>query len=315
MIQKRTIGIIGVGHVGMAAAYAMFLKQTAGELILIDQDGYRAEGEAMDLMHGQPYVGNISVRAGEYPDLSNAQVVVIAAGASQRPGETRIDLLNRNVAVLREITVQLDRHAPDAVIIAASNPVDIISYAVQALSNRPSRRIIGTGTMLDTARFRSLLGGHYGVDPRSVHAYIVGEHGDTEVPVWSSALIGSLPILDNTVLGRAFDAEAMRRLFEHVRDAAYDIIDRKGYTNSAIGIVIARLVEAVIDDQKRVFTVSSRLDGEYEQSDVCLSLPCVVGLDGVEARILPRLDETETNGLEASARFLRSNIADIADAL
>lgn len=315
MIQKRTIGIIGVGHVGMAAAYAMFLKQIAGELILIDQDGYRAEGEAMDLMHGQPYVGNISVRAGGYPDLSNAQVVVIAAGASQRPGETRIDLLNRNVAVLREITAQLDRHAPDAVIIAASNPVDIISYTIQALSNRPSRRIIGTGTMLDTARFRSLLGGHYGVDPRSVHAYIIGEHGDTEVPVWSGALIGSLPILDNTVLGRAFDAGAMSRLFERVRDAAYDIIDRKGYTSSAIGIVIAKLVEAVIDDQKRVFTVSSRLDGEYGQSDVCLSLPCVVGLDGVEARILPRLDKTETQALEASARFLRSNLADIADAL
>ena len=159
----------------------MFLRQTAGELILVDKDSYRAEGEAMDLMHGQPYVGNISVRAGDYPDLGKAQVVVIAAGAAQRPGEKRTDLLNRNVDIFRKIVSQLDRHAPNAVIIVASNPVDILSYAIHELSARPSQQIIGTGTMLDTARFRSLLGSYYGVDPGSVHAYIIGEHGDPPV--------------------------------------------------------------------------------------------------------------------------------------
>ena len=307
MIQKRTVGIVGAGNVGIAAAYAMFLRQTAGELILVDKDRYRAEGESMDLMHGQPYVGNISVRAGDYPDLGKAQVVVIAAGTAQQPGEKRTDLLNRNVDVFRKIVSQLDRYAPNAVIIAASNPVDILSYAIQELSDRPSQQIIGTGTMLDTARFRSLLGSHYGVDPGSVHAYIIGEHGDTEVPLWSSALIGSLSILDTAVLGKEFDSAMMNRLFERVRDAAYDIIDRKGYTNTAIGIVITRLVEAVIEDQKRVLTVSSRLAGEYGQTDVCLSLPCVIGLNGVESKILPRLNDVELKGLEASAEFLRHN--------
>jgi L-lactate dehydrogenase len=306
---------VGAGNVGVAAAYALFLRQAAGELIVVDKDSYRAEGEAMDLMHGQPFVGNISVRAGDYPDLGKAQVVVIAAGAAQRPGEKRTDLLNRNVDIFRKIVSQLDRYAPNAVIIVASNPVDILSYAIQELSDRPSQQIIGTGTMLDTARFRSSLGSYYGVDPGSVHAYIIGEHGDTEVPLWSSALIGSLSILDTAVLGKEFDSGMMDHLFERVRDAAYDIIDRKGYTNTAIGIVIARLVEAVIEDQKRVLTVSSRLAGEYGQTDVCLSLPCVVGLNGVESKILPRLNDVELKGLEESAEFLRHNLDDITDSL
>lgn len=267
----------------------------------------------MDLMHGQPYVGNISIQAGDYPDLERAQVVVIAAGAAQHPGETRIDLLNRNASVLRQITQNLDRYAPNAVIVVASNPVDILSHSIQLSSSRPHRRIIGTGTMLDTARFRSLLGTHYGVDPRSVHAYIIGEHGDTEVPLWSSAHIGSLSIFDNTVLGKTFDPSVMNHLFERVRDAAYDIIDRKGYTNTAIGIVIAKLVEAVLNDQKSVLTVSSRLNGEYGQTNVCLSLPSVVGLDGIEAKILPNLNDLEIRRLEESAEFLRHGFEELSD--
>ena len=312
MIQKRTVGIVGTGNVGMAAAYAMFIRQTAGELILVDKDSRRAEGEAMDLMHGQPYIGNISVRAGDYPDLEKAQVIVIAAGVAQRSGEKRTDLITRNINIFREITNQLDKYANNAIIIVASNPVDILSYAVQELSTRPNQKVIGTGTMLDTARFRSLLGNNYGVDPRSVHAYIIGEHGDTEVPLWSSALIGGLPVQDNVILGRAFDNVKMERLFKRVRDAAYDIIDRKGYTNSAIGIVISDLVHAIIEDQKRVLTVSSRLNGEYGQRDMCFSIPCVVGLNGVEEKILPKLNAVELKGLEESAGFLRQNIDRLA---
>ena len=314
MIQKRSVAMVGAGNVGMAAVYAMFIKQTAGELILIDKDNYRAEGEAMDLMHGQSFTGNITVRAGDYPDLENTQVVVIAAGATQRPGEKRTDLLSRNVEIFGKIAAQLDRYAPHAVIVVASNPVDTLSYVFQELSARPKQQVIGTGTMLDTARFRSLLGRHYNVDPSSVHAYIVGEHGDSEVPLWSSAQIGSLSILDAKVLGKAFDATVMQGLFEAVRDAAYDIIDRKGYTNTAIGIVIARLVEAIVQDQKRVLTVSVRLTGEYGQKRVCLSLPCVVGLGGVEAILLPTLSAVEQEGIVASAAFLRSNLDEIADA-
>lgn len=315
LIQKRSVAIVGAGNVGVAAAYAMFIKQTAGELILVDQDSYRAEGEAMDLMHGQPYTGNISVRAGDYRDLGNTQVVVIAAGAAQRPGEKRTDLLFRNVEIFGKIAAQLDRHAPHAVIVVASNPVDTLSYVFQELSARPNQQVIGTGTMLDTARFRALLGRHYHVDPRSVHAYIVGEHGDSEVPLWSSAQIGSLSILDTPVLGKAFDTELMQALFERVRDAAYEIIDRKGYTNTAIGVVIARLVEAIIEDQKRVLTVSVRLTGQYGQDRVCLSLPSVVGLAGVEAILLPTLNADEQKGIVASATFLRSTLDAVAEAV
>lgn len=312
MIQKRVIGIIGTGNVGIAAAYALFLNKVAGEIILIDKDARRAEGEAMDLVHGQPYVGNISVRSGDYADLENAQVVVVCAGVSQRPGENRLDLLNRNAVVLKQIAAQLDRHAPDAVLIVASNPVDILTYVLGQLSQRPGHRIVGTGTMLDTGRFRALLGRHYNVDPRSVHAYIVGEHGDSEIPLWSGADIGGVAMEDNVLLGRPFEKEPMARLFEKVRDAAYQIIDRKGYTNTAIGAVIARLSEAILEDQKSVFTVSTRLSGEYGLEGLCLSIPCVVGLDGVEAKILPELNNEEFNGLQRSARIIKESIGSLS---
>ena len=308
MIQKRTIGVIGVGNVGMAAAYALFLNRTAEEIILVDINMRRAEGEAMDMMHGQAYVGHIAVRAGGYADLAAAQIVIIAAGVGQRPGESRLDLLNRNADVLGQIAAQLDRHAPDAVLLIASNPVDILTYMMHHLSDRPSHRIIGTGTMLDTGRFRALLGKYYQVDPRSVHAYIVGEHGDSEVPLWSKVLIGGIPIMDNTVLGQRFDADRMHHIFQQVRDAAYDIIDRKGYTNTAIGAVLARLSEAVLEDQKSILTVSTAMTGEYGLNRVCLSVPCVIGFQGIEAKLTPDLTEEELHGIRASARRLKQNI-------
>ena len=308
MIQKRTIGVIGVGNVGMAAAYALFLNRSAEEIILVDKDMRRAEGEAMDMMHGQAYVGHIAVHAGGYPDLAAAQIVIIAAGVAQRPGESRLDLLNRNADVLGQIAAQLDRNAPDAVLLIASNPVDILTYMMHHLSVRPSHRIIGTGTMLDTGRFRALLGKHYQVDPRSVHAYIVGEHGHSEVPLWSKAMIGGISIKDNTVLGHRFDADQMNDIFRKVRDAAYDIIDRKNYTNTGIGAVLARLSEAVLEDQKSILTVSAAMAGEYGLNRVCLSIPCVIGFQGIEARLTPDLTEEELLGIQASARRLKQNI-------
>ena len=226
MIQKRTIGIVGTGNVGVAAAYAIFLRGLASEIILIDKNLKKAEGEAMDLMHGQAFLESITVRAGNYRDLSSAQVVVITAGVAQKPGETRLDLLNRNAAVFRDIVTELDQHTPRSVLVIASNPVDILTYVTQKISRRDPLRVIGTGTLLDTGRFRALLGRHYGVDPRSVHAYILGEHGDTEVPAWSTANIGGVRLVDHTVLGKSFQAEEMNRLFKQVRDAAYEIIDR-----------------------------------------------------------------------------------------
>ena len=311
MIQKRTIGIVGTGNVGVAAAYAVFTRSLASEIILIDKDTRRAEGEAMDLMHGQAFSESITVRAGDYPDLSAAQLVVITAGVAQKPGETRLDLLNRNATVFGEIVEELDRHTPRSVLVIASNPVDILTYVTQKMSLRDPDRIIGTGTMLDTGRFRALLGNHYGVDPRSVHAYILGEHGDTEVPVWSTANIGGVSLAENTVLGKSFDSGAMNLLFEQVRDAAYEIIDRKGYTNTAIGMAIVRLAEAVLEDQKSVLPVSRMLRGEYGLTDVCLSVPSVIGINGVKEAILPELSEMELKALHHSASVLKSNVAEM----
>ena len=220
-------------------------------------------------------------------------------------------MLNRNAAVFREIVGELDQHSPRSVLVIASNPVDILTYVTQKISRRDPSRVIGTGTMLDTGRFRALLGRHYGIDPRSVHAYILGEHGDTEVPAWSIANIGGVRLVENTVLGKTFQAEDMNRLFEQVRDAAYDIIDRKGYTNSAIGMAIVRLVEAVLEDQKSVLPVSRMLNGEYGIEDVCLSIPSVIGIDGLEDAILPALSDAELDALRHSAQTLRERIKGI----
>lgn len=297
-----------MGNVGVAAAYALFHRRLATDIVLLDKDHHRAEGEAMDLMHGQALVGRVTVRAGSYEDLADAQVVLITAGAHQHPGETRLDLLHRNTEILRQIASGLDRHAPGAILIVATNPVDILTYILQELSDRPDGRVIGTGTVLDTARFRSLLAEHYGVDPRSVHGYILGEHGDSEVPLWSTAEIGGLPLVDRTVLGRAFDRPAMDALFDRVRRAAYEIIDCKGYTNLAIGVVLAHLVEAVLGDQKSVLPVSVRLQGEYGIDGICLSIPCVIGIGGVEGRVLPDLTPEELAGLRRSAAVLKERL-------
>jgi L-lactate dehydrogenase len=313
-IQRRTVGIVGMGNVGAAASYALFNQRIASELVLLDLDPDRAEGEAMDLMHGQTLVGSMTAHAATdgYADLAGAQVIVVSAGAGQQsPDESRLELLERNAEIFGEIVAALDEHAPSAILIVATNPVDPLTYVAQEESDRPPERIIGTGTQLDTARFRALLGQHYGVDPRSVHAYILGEHGDSEVPIWSQATIGGRPLARGEVLGTPFDREAMQALFEDARDAAYEIIRRKGHTDSAIGTVIARLVRAILDDEKSVLPVSMRPDEAYGMADVCLSLPYVIGRGGVEGRVLPDLAEEEARDLRASADVLRESLREL----
>ncbi|SHG43265.1 L-lactate dehydrogenase [Fodinibius roseus] len=312
MIQKRSIAIIGTGNVGVAAAYALFNQRIASEIILVDLNKERAEGEAMDLMHGQLLVGNVNVRAGSYEDLKNTQVVVVTAGVGQSsPDESRLELLNRNAAVYEDIISRLDQHAPNAILIIATNPVDILTYVSQQLSKRAPHRIIGTGTLLDTARFRALLGRYYDVDPRSVHAYILGEHGDSEVPIWSQANIGGKPIQHNTILGKPFNRKALDKLFEESKNAAYEIIKRKGFTNSAIGVVIARIVEGILEDEKSVIPVTVCWEGEYGISDVCMSLPSSVGLAGINHRMTPDLNDEEVDGLKNSAAVLQDSLEGI----
>lgn len=305
------VGIIGTGNVGVAAAYAMFLQGTCSEIVLLDLDRQRAGGEALDLMHGQAYTGRITVRSGDYDDLAGCQVVIITAGAAQKPGETRLDLLNRNAAIFGDIARQLDRHVPGALLIIASNPVDILTWVMQELSARPNERIIGTGTMLDTSRFRSLLGAHYEVDPRSVHGYILGEHGDSEFAAWSTVTIGGKHALGAEVLGKPWDPDAMQALFVNVRDAAYQIIAAKGYTNLAIGLVISRLVEIILEDRRSVQPVSVRLDGQFGLADICLSVPCRIGQGGVEMVVSLPLTGEEQAALEHSAGIVGQNIEGI----
>jgi len=312
MIQKRSVAIIGTGNVGVAAAYALFNQRIASEIILVDLNKERAEGEAMDLMHGQLLVGNVKVRAGTYKDLKDTQVVVVTAGVGQKSSdESRLELLNRNAAVFKNIISELDKYAPNAILIIATNPVDILTYVSQRLSKRNPQRIIGTGTLLDTARFRSLLGRYYDVDPRSVHAYILGEHGDSEVPIWSQANIGGKPIVHNTIMDKPYNREALKQLYAESKNAAYEIIKRKGFTNSAIGVVIARIVEGILKDEKSVIPVSVYWDNHYGIKDVCMSIQSVVGIEGVKHCVTPELNDDEIAGLENSAAILKENFEGI----
>lgn len=301
----QRVGIIGAGHVGMAAAFALFVQKNCSEIVLVDVDKERTDGEARDLMHGQSYVGRIVVEAGDYADLAGCQIVVVTAGTSQKPGESRLDLLARNAEIFRSIADELDKHAPEAVIIVASNPVDILTYIMQKMSARPHHKVLGTGTMLDTSRFRSLLGQYYEVNPRSVHGYILGEHGDSEFAAWSTLTIGGKSPVRSTVLGKPWNNADMDDLVERVRNAAYEIIDTKGYTNWAIGLVISTLVSTILDNRRSIEPVSSLLTGEYGLNNVCLSVPTLIGADGVHRLIRLNLEERELAALENSANLLK----------
>ena len=308
-MKMNKIGIIGTGFVGMAAAYSLFQLKLANHIVLVDKNHDRAQGEALDLMHGQPLVGRCEVTAGDFSSLKGAGIIVISAGVSQSsPDESRLHLLQRNIKVFEAIAKELDHHAPEAMLLIASNPVDILTYAMQSLSQRTNNLIIGTGTLLDTSRFRTLLADYYDVSPQSVQAYILGEHGDTEIPVWSSASVAGLWIKDNTINGREYDQNAMAEIVTKVRKAAYEIIANKGYTNWAIGLVIAYIIRTVRDNQRNVMPVTVRLNGEYGINDNCLSLPTVIGSDGVESIITPKLDEEEMAGIQHSANALKASM-------
>jgi|TARA_B100000953_G_scaffold225806_1_gene187321 L-lactate dehydrogenase len=308
-MNMNKIGIIGTGFVGMAAAYSLFQLKLSNQIVLVDKNHDRAQGEALDLMHGQPLVGRCQVTAGDFSSLKGAGIIVICAGVSQSsPDESRLHLLQRNIKVFEAIAKELDHHAPEAMLLIASNPVDILTYAMQSLSQRTNNLIIGTGTLLDTSRFRTLLADYYDVSPQSVQAYILGEHGDTEIPVWSSASVAGLWIKDNTINGREYDQNAMAEIVTKVRKAAYEIIANKGYTNWAIGLVIAYIIRTVRDNQRNVMPVTVRLNGEYGINDNCLSLPTVIGSDGVESIITPKLDEEEMAGIQHSANALKASM-------
>jgi L-lactate dehydrogenase len=301
------VGIVGAGMVGSAAAFALALSGGASEVVLVDRNEARALAEAEDVSHAIPFARPVLVRAGGYADLKGAGLVILAAGVSQQPGESRLALLERNAEVFREVVGEVTRAAPDALLLVATNPVDIMTDVATRLSGLPPPRVIGSGTILDTARFRALLGRHLGVSPHSVHAYVLGEHGDSEVLGWSEARAGSVPIRDFAAQVGAPITEAVReRIDDGVRRAAYRIIEGKGGTWHGIGAGLARIVRAVAGDEQAVLSVSMLTPEVEGVRDVALSLPRVVGRDGIAADLTPDLDGPERAALRASAEILKS---------
>jgi L-lactate dehydrogenase len=307
--HSTKVAVVGVGNVGATFAYALLLSGLAAEIVLIDANHAKAEGEAMDLNHAVPFSHPTRVWAGEMAECAGAAVVVLAAGAGQKPGETRLDLVHKNADIWRDIVPQIAKHNPDGILLIATNPVDVLTYVALKLSGFPPSRVIGSGTILDTARFRYLLSQHFGVDARSVHAFIIGEHGDSEVPVWSSANIAGMRLPEFCrAHGISYDAEEMNKIFLQTRDAAYHIIQRKGATFYAVAAGLMRITQAILRNQSTVLSVSSLIQDFHNLRDVCFSLPTVVDRGGVEKVLRLELDATEVSKLQHSAGILRQTI-------
>jgi L-lactate dehydrogenase len=310
--QPARIAVVGAGNVGATFAYTLLLSRLVSEIVLVDLDSDRAEGEAMDIAHAVPFAAATRVWAGDYGDCAGAAVTVIAAGPRQRPGESRLDLARRNASIVGDIARRVAREDPAGIIIVATNPVDVLTYVAWRASGLPRERVFGSGTILDTARFRMLLADHLGVDPRSVHASVIGEHGDSEVAAWSLANVAGMDLASfGAIVGAPMDDATMDDLFTRTRDAAYAIIERKGATFFAIAAGLVRIVEAIVRDQKTVLSVSSVIDGPYGLADVALSLPSVIGRGGVERVLVVPLAADELEGLRRSASLLRSAIDDV----
>jgi L-lactate dehydrogenase len=303
------VAIVGMGNVGASFAFALLLSGLAAEIVVIDANRAKAEGEAMDLNHAVPFSHPTRLWAGDFSDCAGAVVTVLAAGANQKPGETRLELVKKNTAIWRQIVPELARHNPHGILLIATNPVDVLTYAAWKLSGLPAAHVIGSGTILDTARFRYLLSQHFGVDARSVHAFIIGEHGDSEVPVWSSANIAGMRLPEFCrAQGMPYDPEAMRQIFLQTRDAAYRIIERKGATYYAVAAGLMRVTQAILRNQKTVLSVSSIIRDFHGLDDVCFSLPTVVDRGGVENVLRLELDDSEVGKLRDSAELLRKTI-------
>lgn len=303
------VAIVGIGNVGATLAYSLTLSGLATEIVLIDRNNHKAEGEAMDLMHTVPLVRPTKIYAGDYKDTQGAAITVVTAGSAQRPGETRLDLAQRNADIFKQIIPEIVKYNPNGLILIATNPVDVLTYASIKISGLPSQRVFGSGTILDTARFRYLLSTRFDVDPRSVHAFIIGEHGDSEVPVWSLANIAGMNLADYCKTNQmGCSDEDLNQIFIQTRDAAYHIIERKGATYYAIGTGLERIIEAVLRDQSTVLSVSSLIQDYYDMGDVCFSLPSVIDRGGIERVLHLKLNQEEKIGLQKSAEILKNTI-------
>ena len=297
------IAIVGAGFVGSTAAYACLIDGAASEIALIDFNREKAEGEAMDLRHGMQFKPNVRINFGsDYRLCKDAEIVIICAGAHQKPNETRIDLVKKNSGLFKEVIPKIVKSNKDCILLVVSNPVDVLTYMALKYSKFPKTRVFGSGTILDTARVRYLLGEYFKVSPNSVHAYILGEHGDSSFPVWSTANIAGVKLK----YFKKYNKKAIDKIYFETKNAAYEIIAKKGATYYAIGLGIAKIVKAILSDQNEVLALSSYLDGYYGVSNVCLSVPTIINRSGIKEQILLPLNSMEKKQLKKSASIVKN---------
>ena len=312
-VNDREVAIIGCGFVGSSSAFALMQSGLFSEMVLIDADVNRAEGEALDISHGLPFAKPMKIYAGSYEDIADAAIVIVTAGAGQKPGETRLDLVKKNVEIFKSIIPEIAKQDFNGILLIVANPVDILTYVAAKLSKLPQGRVFGSGTVLDSARLKYLLGEHLDVDNRSVHAFIIGEHGDSEMAAWSSANVSGIPLNDFCEMRGYFKhEESMKKILEEAKNSAYEIIEKKHATYYGIAMSVRRICEAIIRDEKSILPVSSIQKGEYGIENVALSIPAIVGREGVEKVVPIKLSDTEKEELIKSANTLK-NVLDTVE--
>ncbi len=307
----RKVAMIGCGFVGAASCFSIMESGLFSEMVLIDANKEKAEGEALDIAHGLPFSKPMKIYAGDYDDIVDASIIIISAGANQKPGETRLDLVKKNVAIFGQIMPEIAKRNVEGVILVVANPVDILTTVAQRLSGLPKSRVFGSGTVLDTARLKYLLGEHLEIDSRSIHAFIIGEHGDSEIAAWSSANVSGIPLSQCCEMRGFYNHEkAMQDIAEQVKNSAYEIINRKGATYYGIAMSVKRICEAIVRDEKSILPVSSYLDGQFGIYGISLSMPAIVGRNGVEALVPIQLSDDELSKLKESAETLKKAIGE-----
>ena len=305
-VNLRKAAMIGCGFVGSASAFALMQSGLFSEMVFIDADKDKAEGEAMDIAHGVPFARQMKIYAGDYDDIGDAAIIIVTAGANQKPDETRLDLVHKNIGIFKSIIPEIAKRNCQGILLIVSNPVDILTYTALKLSGFPENRVIGSGTVLDTARLKYELSEHLSVDSRSIHAFIIGEHGDSEIAAWISANISGIKVSDFCEMrGHYHHDENTKLIAESVKNSAYEIIEKKHATYYGIAMAVKRICEVIIRDEKSILPISSMMHGEYGIDDVVLSMPAVVGKNGVETTVPIDLNEEEQVKLRESAETLK----------
>lgn len=303
--DSRKVAVVGCGFVGAATAFALMQSGLFSEMVLIDVDHGKAQGEALDISHGLPVASPMQIYAGEYKDVKDAAIIIITAGVNQKPGETRLDLVHNNVKIMKQVIDNIMKYNQEGILLVVSNPVDILTYAAQKISGLPEHRVIGSGTVLDTSRLKIELGEELGVDSRTVQAFILGEHGDSEFAAFSSAMVAGIPLKQFMEMRGKGDLD-LHKIGERVKHIAYDIIEKKQATYYGIAMSVKRICEAIVRDEKSILPISTMMHGEYGLTDVVLSMPAIVGEHGVEQVLPVFLDKDEMEKLQETANVLRS---------